>query len=465
MPRNAATGIYTRVSNSFSEPVIGTTIDPNDADTFFDDVESAMNSFIGTSTTSLAIGTGSKTFTTQTGKSFIAGTFVQAISAANSANYMYGSVTSYNTNTGELIVDVVTVGGSGTLADWGIFFSGGRGGTGATGSTGADAGIKYTFNSATSGDPATGKFLFNNTTFMSATSMNISETDGDSNGISAFLATLDDSTSTNKTLCYIKKENGTAGFLFYITGTLTDNGTYDTFSITPIAALGSISNNDACKLNAYRTGDKGTDGLGTGDFSSNTATSVDGEIVLFSGTGGKTGKRATTTGLAKLTSGVLSAAVAGTDYCAATSGSGVLKGSSGNTAAATAGTDFVKPDTTTAFTAHQGFTLATLTDGANISWTVSTGQKAKVTLGGNRTMNAVTGAVEGTTYFLWVIQDATGSRTVTWTTSGAGSFDFGTSGAPTLTTTASKADLLCFEALSIGGTLKLRYAGIKQGFA
>lgn len=51
-----------------------------------------------------------------------------------------------------------------------------------------------------------------------------------------------------------------------------------------------------------------------GDFSSNTATSVDGEVVLFSGTGGKTGKRATGTGLAKLTSGVLSTATAGTDY-------------------------------------------------------------------------------------------------------------------------------------------------------
>ena len=109
-------------------------------------------------------------------------------------------------------------------------------------------------------------------------------------------------------------------------------------------------------------------------------------------------------------------------------------------------------------------TLATLTDGANISWTVSTGQKAKVTLGGNRTMNAVTGAVEGYSYFLWVIQDGTGSRTISWTTTGAGSFDFGTDGAPTLTTTASKADLLCFEAISIGGTLKLRYAGIKKGF-
>lgn len=49
---------------------------------------------------------------------------------------------------------------------------------------------------------------------------------------------------------------------------------------------------------------------GGGDFSSNTSASVDGEVVLFSGTGGKTGKRATGTGIAKLTSGVVSALTA-----------------------------------------------------------------------------------------------------------------------------------------------------------
>lgn len=51
-----------------------------------------------------------------------------------------------------------------------------------------------------------------------------------------------------------------------------------------------------------------------GDFSSNTSSSVDGEIVLFSGTGGKTGKRATGSGLAKIASGVLGTGVADTDY-------------------------------------------------------------------------------------------------------------------------------------------------------
>ena len=55
-------------------------------------------------------------------------------------------------------------------------------------------------------------------------------------------------------------------------------------------------------------------GGGGGDASTNTATSVDNEIALFSSTTGKLLKRATITGLAKLTSGVLSAAVAGTDY-------------------------------------------------------------------------------------------------------------------------------------------------------
>lgn len=108
--------------------------------------------------------------------------------------------------------------------------------------------------------------------------------------------------------------------------------------------------------------------------------------------------------------------------------------------------------------------LQTLTDAANIDWNCNSGAKAKVTLGGNRTVNAVTNATEGATYLLWVIQDVTGSRTLSWTTSGAGSFDFGADGAPTLTTTASKADLVTFEAISIGGTLKLRFAGIKKGF-
>lgn len=62
----------------------------------------------------------------------------------------------------------------------------------------------------------------------------------------------------------------------------------------------------------------GMGGGGTGDVSTLTSSSVDDEIALFSGTGGKILKRATTTGLLKAAAGVIAAATAGTDYIAPT---------------------------------------------------------------------------------------------------------------------------------------------------
>lgn len=90
----------------------------------------------GTSVTSVAIGTGSKSFTTQADKYFGAGTWVLITSDANPANYMHGDVTSY-TGTA-LVVNVTNIGGSGTFTDWTIRVSGTRGATGATGPSLAD---------------------------------------------------------------------------------------------------------------------------------------------------------------------------------------------------------------------------------------------------------------------------------------------------------------------------------------
>lgn len=92
-------------------------------------------SYFGTSTTSLAISTGSKTFTTQSGMAYIAGSFIKAVSAANSANYMLGEVTSYSGTT--LIANITEIGGSGTLADWSFTLVGQKGATGNTGPTGS----------------------------------------------------------------------------------------------------------------------------------------------------------------------------------------------------------------------------------------------------------------------------------------------------------------------------------------
>lgn len=71
-----------------------------------------------TSSTSLTIGTGTKVFTTSTGKAWVAG---QTVVASNGANYMKGLVTSYSGST--LTVNVATVNGSGTFASWAIGLS------------------------------------------------------------------------------------------------------------------------------------------------------------------------------------------------------------------------------------------------------------------------------------------------------------------------------------------------------
>jgi hypothetical protein len=81
----------------------------------------------------------------------------------------------------------------------------------------------------------------------------------------------------------------------------------------------------------------------------------------------------------------------------------------------------------------------TLTDGATINWDVSLGRVATVTLGGNRTMAAPTNLKVGT-YILTIIQDATGSRTITWNTV----FKWTAGVAPPLTTTANAKDVFSF---------------------
>lgn len=77
-------------------------------------------SFVGTSVTSVTIGTGSKSFTTQTGLSYVAGLAIKITETATPSNLMNGTVTSYNSGTGALVVNVTSTGGSGTFTDWDI---------------------------------------------------------------------------------------------------------------------------------------------------------------------------------------------------------------------------------------------------------------------------------------------------------------------------------------------------------
>ena len=91
--------------------------------------------------------------------------------------------------------------------------------------------------------------------------------------------------------------------------------------------------------------------------------------------------------------------------------------------------------------AKLNYAESTLTDQATVTWDASTQDVCKLTLGGNRTLAAPTNNTTGQFISILVIQDGTGSRTLTWNAV----FEFASDTAPTLTTTASLGDVFVFR--------------------
>ena len=133
------------------------------------------------------------------------------------------------------------------------------------------------------------------------------------------------------------------------------------------------------------------------------ASSVANEVVLFNGTDGKQLKRATTTGLAKLTSGVLSAATAGTDYTAvgAVTSSGLTMSTArllGRTTASTGAVEQISTGTGLSLSAGtlacsgaitaSGMTMST--DRLIGRTTASSGAAEEISIGANLSMTAGT---------------------------------------------------------------------------
>ena len=89
-------------------------------------------------------------------------------------------------------------------------------------------------------------------------------------------------------------------------------------------------------------------------------------------------------------------------------------------------------------TKYASSTVTALTDGATITCDTSLNNHFSVTLAGNRTF-ALSAIPAIGTYIVYITQDATGSRTVTWP---ASNWSWAGGTAPTLTTTAAKVDVL-----------------------
>lgn len=87
----------------------------------------AGNTLNGTSTTSLVIGAGSKSLTTQANKAWLVGSRLRLASQGTPGATMRGNVTAYNASTGALTILMDGFSGSGTFADWNIVVIGADG--------------------------------------------------------------------------------------------------------------------------------------------------------------------------------------------------------------------------------------------------------------------------------------------------------------------------------------------------
>ncbi len=88
--------------------------------------------------------------------------------------------------------------------------------------------------------------------------------------------------------------------------------------------------------------------------------------------------------------------------------------------------------------------IVTVTDAACISVNFALGNNFLVTLGGNRTLKAPANCTAGQTGNFYVIQDSTGSRTLSYNSA----WQFVSAAAPTLSTGASDVDILVYSARS-----------------
>src|SRR5882672_6434412 len=97
-----------------------------------------------------------------------------------------------------------------------------QGATGAAGTNGTN-GLKYTYSTNTGlTDPGSGFLKFNNVPISGASALYISETDGDSNALAAYLATWDDGTSTIRGNLILRKDsNPSVLVVVNITGTIS----------------------------------------------------------------------------------------------------------------------------------------------------------------------------------------------------------------------------------------------------
>jgi hypothetical protein len=270
------------------------------------------------------------------------------------------------------------------------------------------AGISMTWETTTTDtDQGVGKVWANNATLSSATVLYFDDVERNSVSINALIDSLDDPTATNSATIYIQEAGtATAGVVFKCSGAVSSASTYSKVAVTHLATFGTLSDGDVVGVTFAFSGDNGG---GMANIVEDTSPQLGGTLDLNGNT---------ITGL-----------VIGTNIQAYDA-------------------DTVVADAAKEMTATMNFNATTLTDEAPVTWAGAANQVVSLTLGANRALSAATGTVDGAVYILRVIQDGSGSRTITWNAA----YHFAGGTVPTLTTTAAAQDIFVF--LSEGTNMK-----------
>lgn len=153
-----------------------------------------------------------------------------------------------------------------------------KGDKGDTGASGSDGGIRFTFETSTSmAAPAAGGLRLNNTTLAASgiTEFAISNTSAESGNpsVASWINSWDDSTTTaHRGQITIRKQNAAENFVVLdVQSAVTDNATWLTGSGVWVAGAGAFSASDTLLVSFSRSGDKGSDGAGSGTVTAITA--------------------------------------------------------------------------------------------------------------------------------------------------------------------------------------------------
>ena len=211
----------------------------------------------GTSTTSLAVGLGTKAFTTQAGLAYVAGQRVRAINTGTPANFIEGQVASYSGTA--LTITADEYGGSGTIAAWTF---------GVYGDPGVGHGDPYKYSTAAivAGDPGAGKFQMNSLTIASVTTLWIDDTSAapGNPSLTSWINSWDDfnSTTTRGHVVFQHAFLPNVYAKFRISSAVTNASTYRIMTLVYVSGNGTFVNDDLFYVQYTAAGATGATGPG-----------------------------------------------------------------------------------------------------------------------------------------------------------------------------------------------------------